>query len=111
LRYALLVALALTACSAPAATLKPTTEATPTLDERIAGYVERWEGNEGQYGIILTLDDCENLGRLGLASQETLDRLDDEGPANPEWRAANGYLGAILERVEEIDCPESIPVP
>lgn len=61
--------------------------------------------------IILTLDECENLGRLGLAAQETLDRLDADGPANPEWRANNGYLGAVLERVEEIDCPENIAVP
>jgi hypothetical protein len=98
-------------CASPAPTPEPTPEPTESLEERIASYVESWGGSEGQYRIILTLDECENLGRLGLGSQETLDRLDEEGPANPEWRAANGYLGAILERIEEIDCPESIPVP
>jgi hypothetical protein len=50
-------------------------------------------------------------GRLGLAQQEKLDRLDTDGPSNPEWRQAAGYLEAIVERVGENDCPENIPVP
>lgn len=108
---AAVLAPAVAACGGTSVTPEPTPERTPTLDERIADYVETYGGPESQYRVILTLDECENLGRLGLAQQETLDRLDDAGPSDPEWRQATGYLGAILERIEEIDCPESIPVP
>ena len=100
----------LTACVA-APTPEPTPEPTETLEDRIASYVNTWGGSESQYRIILTLDECENLGRLGLAQQEKLAQHDEEGPASSEWRQANGYLSAIVDRIEEIECPEEIPVP
>ena len=90
---------------------EPTAEPTESLEDRIADYVDTYGGSASQYEIILTLDECENLGRLGLAQQEKLDQHDEAGPASSEWRQANGYLGAILERIEEIDCPDEIPVP
>jgi hypothetical protein len=110
-RTALVGVVLLAGCGATAPTPEPTPEPTESLEDRIASYVQTWGGNESQYRVILTLDECENLGRLGIAQQETLDRLDEEGPASTEWRQANGYLGAILERIEEIDCPENIAVP
>ena len=108
---ALAVALVLAACGGSAPTPKQTPEPTESLEDRIATYARTWGGQETQYEIILTLDECENLGRLGLAQMEKLEEHDADGPASTEWRQANGYLGAILERIEEIDCPESISVP
>ena len=90
---AVLTLVVLTACGSTAPTAEPTPEPTESLEEKIADYVGTWGGHETQYEIILTLDDCENLGRLGLAHQEKLSQHDEEGPASPEWRQANGYLG------------------
>ncbi len=111
LSVVLVVMLVLAGCGAAAPTPEPTPEPTESLADRIAALVDRWGGSEGQYEVIYTLDECENLGRLGLAQQEKIERHDAEGPANEEWPQATGYLTAILERVEEIDCPENIPVP
>lgn len=102
--------LALTACGA-APTPEPTPEPTDSLDDRIASLVQTYGGQATEYRIILTLDECENLGRLGLTQQEKLAQHEDAGPASTEWKQATGYLRAILERTGEIDCPENIPVP
>ena len=80
----MVAALALQGCGTSAPAADPTAGATPALEERIAEHVEQWGGDEGQYRIILTLDECENLGWLGLGAQETMERLDDDGPTNRE---------------------------
>lgn len=108
---ALAVVLALSGCAGSAPTPEPTPEATDSPEDRIADYVRTWGGQETQYEIILTLDECENLGRLGLAQLTKLEEHDADGPSSPQWRQANGYLSAILERTDELDCPENIPVP
>lgn len=94
-----LIAGTLVACS-PASAPAPAVTPTPTLDERVAEYVDTWGGMASQYEIILTAD-CQaasNLFDSAVANSE------DDISGSPEWRAHTGYANAANERMLELDC-------
>ena len=98
---ALVVVVLLVGCGGSATTTPEPTERPPTLEEEIAQYVQTWGGSEGQYRIILTLEECENLARLG---DSALISMENEPEGSPEWRADLGYANAVNHRQLQLDC-------
>lgn len=71
------------------------------VELQVTEYVRTYGGATSQYGIIMTLQACEDLA--DLESSVTID-LDTGDAGSPEWRAALGYHNAINERQSILDC-------
>jgi hypothetical protein len=107
----LVLAAALAACGGIAPTPEPTLRAATSLYERIEDLKQRYGGSRSQYRANYDIDACERLRQIGISQLEKIERNDDDGPESDQSRRATGYLTAASERMVQIDCRDSIPVP
>jgi hypothetical protein len=71
------------------------------VELQVANYVQTYGGQATQFGVILTLRNCDVLAEL---ESDVTTTLDTEDAGSPEWRAALGYSNAINERQLALDC-------